>query len=57
MAVVGYDYPKDEKKDPNILSPTVIPAPASPKPAPKPVSKRKKASKWIIWQLWFNTYR
>ena len=26
-----------------------------PKPANKP--KKKKASKWILWQLWFNTYR
>ena len=25
-----------------------------PKPAPKP---KKKVSKWILWQLWFNTYR
>ncbi|THH33980.1 hypothetical protein EUX98_g333 [Antrodiella citrinella] len=28
-------------------------APAA-KPTPKP---KKKVSKWILWQLWFNTYR
>lgn len=57
MAVVQYDYPKD-KKDPNLITPTVIPAPSPPKPsAPKPVSKRRKVSNWIVFQLWFNTYR
>ncbi|KAI0083990.1 hypothetical protein BDY19DRAFT_998077 [Irpex rosettiformis] len=53
-------YPKDEKKDPfkdeKKVDVTVVEKkdvrPA--KPAPKP---RKKASKWILWQLWFNTYR
>lgn len=58
LAVVQYDYPKDEKKDPNLITPTVIPAPSPPKPsAPKPVSKRRKVSNWIVFQLWFNTYR
>lgn len=58
MSVVTYDYPKDEKKDPALMSATVIPAPSTPKPpVPKPASKKKKVSKWILWQLWFNTYR
>ena len=39
-------YPVPEKKD----TPATRPA----KPAPKP---KKKVSKWIIWKLWFNTYR
>ena len=27
-------------------------------PIPKPVAKpKKKASKWTLWRLWFNTYR
>lgn len=61
-------YPKDEKKglypDEKKGDVSVLPvaelkkdAPAQvnrPKPAPKP---KKKVSKWILWQLWFNTYR
>ena len=39
-------YPVPEKKD--------TPAPRPSKPAAKP---KKKVSKWILWQLWFNTYR
>ena len=31
----------------------VVPIPKP--PAPKPPAK--KVSKWILWQLWFNTYR
>lgn len=31
-----------------------LPYKAAAKPAPKP---KKKVSKWILWQLWFNTYR
>ena len=29
-------------------------------PIPKPITTKpstKKVSKWILWQLWFNTYR
>jgi hypothetical protein len=45
----------DEKaKPPGIISAEVVPAPASPI---KPPAKKKKVSKWILWQLWFNTYR
>ena len=60
-------YPADEKKDPfaNEKGPavTALAVPATkkeptaalpPKPAPKP---KKKVSMWILWQLWFNTYR
>ena len=39
-------YPVPEKKD--------SPPPRPAKPAPKP---KKKVSMWILWQLWFNTYR
>lgn len=54
-------YP-DEKKDLAQVSTLAVtelkkdaPAPANrPKPAAKP---KKKVSKWILWQLWFNTYR
>jgi hypothetical protein len=56
-------YPKDEKKDPfrdekkgdisvNVVAEKKEARPA--KPAPKP---KKKVPKWILWQLWFNTYR
>ncbi|KAI9457759.1 hypothetical protein BJY52DRAFT_1374377 [Lactarius psammicola] len=47
----------DEKKKvdtPLVASKEVIPIPKP--PATKPPAK-KKVSKWILWQLWFNTYR
>lgn len=60
-------YPKDEKKQlfPDEKKGDVgvaitelkkdSPAPVNrPKAPPKP---KKKVSKWILWQLWFNTYR
>ncbi|KAF7791249.1 hypothetical protein EIP86_002263 [Pleurotus ostreatoroseus] len=61
-------YPKDEKKalyldeKKGALDVAALPVPelkkdsaARPsKPTPKP---KKKASKWILWQLWYNTYR
>lgn len=59
-------YPKDEKKTPYFDEKKgavdIMPVPelkkdssARPsKPAPRP---KKKASKWIVWQLWYNTYR
>ncbi|GJE86866.1 hypothetical protein PsYK624_029490 [Phanerochaete sordida] len=67
-----FAYPKDEKKDlypdekKDLAQVSALPVaeltkekdtPAAvnrPKPAPKP---KKKVSKWILWQLWFNTYR
>jgi hypothetical protein len=42
---------KDEKK--LIKEKEALPTLA--KAAPKP--PKKKVSKWILWQLWFNTYR
>jgi hypothetical protein len=31
---------------------------ASPPPRPAPSTKpKRKVSRWILWQLWFNTYR
>ena len=38
---------------------TVIPSgvPVSNSVATKPPAKKKKVSKWILWTLWFNTYR
>ena len=56
------DYPLDEKKPsyepaskfepPKEKKDTPAPPPAKPTPKPK-----KKVSKWILWKLWFNTYR
>ncbi|KAA1471260.1 hypothetical protein DENSPDRAFT_101912 [Dentipellis sp. KUC8613] len=54
--VVTLDY-KDEKKDlAAVTAKEVVPAPskAPAKPAGK---KRKQVSKWILWKIWFNTYR
>lgn len=44
-------FPRD-KKDPGILTAQTKPAPP---PAAKP--KKKRASKWVLWRIWFNTYR
>jgi hypothetical protein len=45
----------DEKKvDTPLVSKEVALIPNS--PTPKPPAK-KRVSKWILWQLWFNTYR
>jgi len=64
---VQLSFPSEKKEDPFAnekavaISTFPVPAtkeerPAAPpaKPAPKP---KKKVSKWILWQLWFNTYR
>ncbi|KXN82504.1 hypothetical protein AN958_02355 [Leucoagaricus sp. SymC.cos] len=32
-------------------------ATSPPQPKPKPKAPKKKVSKWILFQLWFNTYR
>lgn len=57
-------YPVDEKK---ALSTTVRvfpapkekkePAPAPTPAPPRPAAKKKKVSKWILFKIWFNTYR
>lgn len=56
-------YPTDEKKG-ELVPANFFPPPKekeSPKaaaPAPaRPTTKKKKASKWVLWKLWFNTYR
>ncbi len=48
-------FPNSKEKDSGVVTTTkeVVVA-AKPKPAPKP---RKKVSKWILWKIWFNTYR
>lgn len=63
-------YPKDEKK--NIFPDekkdnadvTTLPVSELKKDAPAAVNRpkapakpKRKVSKWILWQLWFNTYR
>lgn len=53
-------YPKDEKKDPFKDEKKVDVAVVEKKdvrPAKPPAKPKKKVSKWILWQLWFNTYR
>lgn len=50
----------NEKGD--LTTTDIVPVPAQEKvqkPAPKPASKpaKREVSKWILWQLWFNTYR
>jgi hypothetical protein len=56
VAALGLGDEKfDEKaKPPGIISAEVVPTTAS---STKPPAKKKKVSKWILWQLWFNTYR
>ncbi len=45
-----------EKKveTPLTMSKEVIP---TPKPSTTKPPAKKNVSKWIVWQLWFNTYR
>jgi hypothetical protein len=43
-----------EAKSSLVVSSEVVPV--SNAPTPKPPAK-KKVSKWILWKLWFNTYR
>ena len=58
-------YPKDEKKDPFrdekkgdvAISTVAIPEKKDTRPAKPPPRPKKKVSKWIIWKLWYNTYR
>jgi hypothetical protein len=40
----------DEDDKPNFISTEVVPVTRLP-------AKKKKVSKWILWTLWFNTYR
>ena len=56
-------YSLDEKKA--LGSPNFFPPPKEKESAakttvtvaPRPAAKKKKVSKWILWKLWFNTYR
>ena len=54
-ATVHLDASEEKKllKEKESVTVTQLPKPAA-RPAPKP---KKKVSKWILWQLWFNTYR
>ena len=48
----------DEKKaDVALNNVTVNEAKKDSRPAKPPPRPKKKVSKWILWQLWFNTYR
>lgn len=49
----------DEVKPPAIISSEVVPVsvPVSNVTPPKPPAKKKKVSRWILWTLFFNTYR
>jgi len=48
-------FPASKEKDSTVTTTTkeVVVA-AKPKPAGKP---KKKVSKWVLWRIWFNTYR
>ncbi|KAJ7063099.1 hypothetical protein C8F01DRAFT_985215 [Mycena amicta] len=45
-------FPQDKKDIGLVVKQTALP----PNPAPKSKLK-KRASNWILWQIWFNTYR
>jgi hypothetical protein len=48
----------DEKPKPSTtISTEVVPSSDATAKATKPHAKRKKVSRWILWTLWFNTYR
>jgi len=48
----------DEKPKPSTAIFTeVVPSSDATAIATKPHAKRKKVSRWILWTLWFNTYR
>ena len=55
-------YQADEKKA-DLTAPVLFPLPKEKKetpsapPAKPSPKKRKKVSKWILFKLWFNTYR
>lgn len=57
-------FPKDEKKDPYVsdekkeVATVNVSVKKDPYLLPKsPGKPKKKVSKWILWQLWFDTYR
>jgi hypothetical protein len=53
-SVVAPFYPQDEKMRLTHNPPTLKKPSAPAKPAPK---RKARASRWIIFTLWFNTYR
>lgn len=60
LTVVSFDIEKSKADTENVRTDIkpVDPPPASKPAAAKPPAKpKKKVSKWILWQLWFNTYR
>ena len=46
---------KVEESKPSTVLPSGVPVSSS--VATKPPAQKKKVSKWILWTLWFNTYR
>lgn len=55
LAVVSFEVSKSEKLNTTTDVVVVDPPKSAPsKPSPKP---KRKVSNWILWQLWFNTYR
>lgn len=61
-------YPKDEKKEiypdeksgavtVNTFAVSELKKDAGARPTKPPPKPKKKVSKWIVWQLWYNTYR
>jgi len=54
VAAFGLVNGKVEELKPSTVIPSGVPVSSS--EATKPPAK-KKVSKWILWTLWFNTYR
>lgn len=56
LSTVDPAFPLSKEKDSAVTTTTkeVIPATKPSKPPPKP---KKKVPLWIVWTLWFNTYR
>jgi len=53
--VVALPFTEERKVDPTLaVTKEVIPQPTK---ASKPPAPKRKVSKWILWTLWFNTYR
>ena len=56
LSTVDPAFPLSKEKDTAVTTTTkeVVAATKSSKPPPKP---KKKVPLWIVWTLWFNTYR
>ncbi|EIM90402.1 uncharacterized protein STEHIDRAFT_51165 [Stereum hirsutum FP-91666 SS1] len=60
LTVVSFDIEKNKTDSTNVHTDIKsVDLPSAPKPptAKPPTKPKKKVSKWILWQLWFNTYR